>query len=140
MQISTEQKRQLEKIGKKYTLRFIILHGSFATGKNHENSDLDIAVLSNEKIDLEKILNIYTEFAKIFPEMSDKLDIKDIYKSDPLFRYHVTRDSKLLYGDMTDYNEYKASSFTYYFDSQDLFRLEKHLVHKFQNYLNKKYA
>jgi len=46
----------------------------------------------------------------------------------------------LLYGNITDFNEFKAYAFSYYFDSKDLFHLEKILIQKFQNYLNQKYG
>jgi hypothetical protein len=77
---------------------------------------------------------------KLIQEDLSELDIKSLHKADPLFCYQVAKDSQLLYGDLTDFNEFKAYAFSYYFDSKDLFHLEKILIQKFQNYLNQKYA
>ncbi len=49
-------------------------------------------------------------------------------------------NSQLLYGDLTEYNEFRALAFKKYLDSEDLFRLEEKLVFKYQDYLDKTYA
>ncbi len=43
----------------------------------------------------------------------------------------------LLYGDLTEYNEFRAMAFKNYMDSKDLFRLEEKLVLKYQEHLEK---
>lgn len=43
--ITKTQKQKLHDLGKIYDLRFIILHGSYATGTATIDSDLDIAIL-----------------------------------------------------------------------------------------------
>ena len=119
MQLTQEQQQKIEEVGRKYRLKFILLHGSYATDKIRKGSDL----------------------AEIFGDDPQReLDIKSLHKADPLFCYQVAKDSQLLYGDLTDFNEFKAYAFSNYFDSKDLFHLEKILVKKFQNYLNQKYA
>ncbi|MCD4670645.1 MAG: nucleotidyltransferase domain-containing protein, partial [Actinomycetia bacterium] len=86
-------------------------------------------------------LNIYSDLADIFGDYFDReLDIKSLHKVDPLFCYQVARYSKLLYGSLMDYNEFRAYTFRLYHDAKDLFRLEEIQVLKYQDYLNKKYA
>lgn len=141
MKLTIEQKRKIEKVGRKYNLKLILLHGSFATGKTKFNSDLDIAVLGKSLIEFDKLLQIHGDLADIFGDNRQReLDLKSLHQTDPLFCYQVVKDSQLLYGNITDYNEFRAYAFSNFFDSQDLFRLEKHLIYKFQNYLNKRYA
>ena len=141
MQLTQEQQQKIEEVGKKYNLRFILLHGSYATDKMKTGSDLDIALLGEKPIEFDELLAIYSDLAEIFGDDSRReLDIKSIHKADPLFCYQVAKDSKLLYGDLTDFNEFRAHAFSNYFDSKDLFHLEKKLIQKFQNYLNQKYA
>jgi predicted nucleotidyltransferase len=141
MRLTEEQQQKIEEVGKKYSLRFILLHGSYATGKMRIGSDLDIALLGRKLIEFEELLAIYSDLAEIFgDDPQHELDIKSLHKADPLFCYQVAKDSQLLYGDITEFNEFKAYAFSNYFDSKDLFHLEKILVQKFQNYLNQKYG
>ncbi len=141
MHLTQEKQQKIEEVGRKYRLKFILLHGSYATDKMKIGSDLDIALLGEKSIEFEELLAIYSDFADIFGDNPHReLDIKSLHKADPFFCYQVAKDSELLYGDATDFNEFKAYAFSNYFDSRDLFRLEKILIQKFQNYLNQKYG
>jgi predicted nucleotidyltransferase len=141
MQLTQEQQQRIEEVGRKHHLKFILLHGSYATDKVKKGSDLDIALLGEKQVEFEELLDIYSDLAKIFGDHPQReLDIKSLHKADPLFCYQVVKDSQLLYGDRTDFNEFKAYAFSNYFDSQDLFHLENKLIQKFQTYLNQKYA
>jgi len=141
MRLTKEQQQKIEEVGRKHRLKFILLHGSYATNKIRRGSDLDIALLGEKPIEFEEWLDLYSDLAEIFGDDSQReLDIKSLHKADPLFCHQVAKDSQLLYGDRTDFNEFKAYAFLNYFDSKDLFHLEKILIQKFQNYLNQKYA
>jgi len=141
MRLTEEQQQKIEEVGRKYRLKFILLHGSYATNKIRRGSDLDIALLGEKPIEFEELLAIHGDLAEVFgDDPQGELDIKSLHKADPLFCYQVAKDSQLLYGNITDFNEFKAYAFSYYFDSKDLFHLEKILIQKFQNYLNPKYA
>jgi len=141
MHLTHEQQQKIEEVGRRYGLKFILLHGSYATDKMKADSDLDIGLLGKKMIEFEELLAIYGDLAEILGDDPQReLDIKSLHKADPLFCYQVAKDSQLLYGDLTDFNEFKAYAFSNYFDSKDLFHLEKILIQKFQNYLNQKYA
>jgi len=141
MQLTQGQQKKIEEVGRKYSLKFILLHGSYATNKMKTGSDLDIALLGEKSIEFEELLAIYSDFADIFGDNPQReLDIKSLHRADPFFCYQVAKDSQLLYGDITDFNEFKAYAFSNYFDSKDLFQLEKILIQKFQSYLNQKYG
>src|SRR4030066_409588 len=126
MQLTEDQQQKIEEVGRKRRLKFILLHGSYATNKMKPDSDLDIALLGEKPIELEELLDIYSDLAEIFGDNPRReLDIKSLHKADPLFCYQVAKDSQLLYGDLTDFNEFRAHAFSNYFDSKDLFHLEK---------------
>ncbi|MGB9706487.1 MAG: type VII toxin-antitoxin system MntA family adenylyltransferase antitoxin [Microgenomates group bacterium] len=134
MEITKEQKKQIQKIGKKHHLDFIILHGSQVTGKKGPQPDVDVAIYRRGGIDFKEQMEIFFKLSEIFGEFGE-LDLKTLHKKDPLFRYYVVRDGKLLYGDQTDFNEYKAYAYKSYFDASDLFALEAFLVEKHQRQL-----
>lgn len=141
MEISGDEKEKLADIGKKYDLRFIILHGSCAKGTPQKGSDLDIAVLGSKKLSFEETLKIHGELADIFGDNREReLDLKTLHGVDPLFRHEVTCDGVLLYGDPTDYEEFKAYAYRDYIDSSDLRELEFTLLKKSISALAERYA
>lgn len=130
-------KEQLNRVARKYGLRFVILHGSYATGRTHKKSDLDIAVLGSQELNGRKYLNLHGEIAEIFGDNPQRdLDLKMLNKVDPFFRYQVVRDGVLLCGDATEYEEFKLFAQRAYDDAQPLLELERTLSKKYQKYLN----
>ncbi|MFH1245373.1 MAG: nucleotidyltransferase domain-containing protein [Candidatus Omnitrophota bacterium] len=137
-----EQKVKIEAIRKKYALKFIILHGSYACGKEGEESDLDIALLAEKRIETEALLAIYAEIEEAVKNIGVKeLDVKSLHGVDPLFRYFVVRDSILLAGDVHSYNEFRAYAFRDYLDSRSLRILERRMIEYKQKMLaNRSYS
>lgn len=141
MEITAEQKELLHAIGERHNLRFIILHGSYAKGTPRPGSDLDIAILGKRYIEGNIYLKIFGELEDIFGNNQEReLDMKTLHHVDPLFRYQVTRDSALLYGDVAEYEEFKGYAFRDYMDSRDLRDLEEVLLRKSINKLSNYYA
>lgn len=131
MEVTGEEKLKLEKIGKKYDLRFIVLHGSYAKGTPRPGSDLDIAIVGKDRIGLDEFLDIHGELSDIFGDSPEReLDLKTLQGADPLFRYQVTRDGILLYGNRTEFNEFKSYAYRAYTDSYDLRNLQGALLRK----------
>ena len=129
--VTPEQLEKVTEIGRRYDLKLILMHGSYATGKTHPHSDLDIAVLGRREIDREKFLDLHSEFMDVLGDDPEReLDFKTLHRKDPLFLYQVMKDSRLLYGNPTDYHQLKAYAYRLYEDSRDLRRLEKVLVHR----------
>ncbi len=132
---------QLAEIAKEFNLKFVILHGSYATGLARKDSDVDIAVLGRAEISFDQSLKLSEALNDILHITGFlDLDFKTLDKTDPLFRYEVIRDGKLLYGDPADYEEYKAIATRAYEDARPLFELEQHLARKFQKHLNETYV
>jgi predicted nucleotidyltransferase len=139
--ISQEQQKALDIMGRECRLRFVILHGSYATGKERPGSDLDIAIVGKEELSSDERMSIYTALDDIFGDSPEReLDVKTLHHADPLFRYLVVRDGVLLYGDPTDYNEFKAYAFRDYMDSKDLRELEYAITRAKQQTLTQRYA
>ena len=125
LQFTKEQTENFAIIGKKYKLKFIILHGSYAKGVIHKDSDLDIAVLGEQKPSVKEFFAIQNDFSDFFGDRKDReLDFKTLHHADPLFRYLAVRDGILLYGNQTEYAEYKAYAFKDFMDTKDLRDLE----------------
>jgi predicted nucleotidyltransferase len=87
-------KKQLEPIAKKYGLRFIVLFGSVARGKVHEESDIDVGVYTEKPITFNKRLKLWLELCKAF---NAEIDFAVLNHADPVFGSRVSRDGNLLY-------------------------------------------
>lgn len=137
-------KQQLEKVAKKFRLRFVILHGSYAAGRPRPDSDFDVAVLGEKELGAKQFLDLYAALDEILcAKMSCELDMKALHRVDPFFRYEVVRVGKLLYGNLTDYEEFKAFAHRAFEDAQPLLELERVLARKYQKHLRaiaKQYA
>lgn len=135
-------KVKLSAIAKKFRLKFIILHGSYAAGSPDKESDLDIAALASKPLDFKTELRLHGELEGTFQlPVSKEFDFKTLNRVDPFFRYEVIRDGRLLYGDETAYEEYKTfAQRAYLEDALPLLELEKYLAHKFQAHLNTAYV
>ena len=141
LNLTEVQKKKIKEVGEKYDLKLLLLHGSYATGKERKDSDIDIAALGRERLDYKSLSKIYFVLEDLFVDDLDKeLDFKSLRGADPYFIYKVAQDSQLLFGKQTEYDEFKAYAFKIYLDSKDLRELEKRMVRKYQNYLNLNYA
>lgn len=131
MTITKEQQKEIERIAEKFHLRFVVLHGSYATGKNRPGSDLDIAILGKKPLSWDEMLGAVGEFSDIFGDSKNReLDLKQIHNIDSLFRFLIVRDGMLLYGDRTDYDGFRAFAYRDYVDSEDLRKLQDTLLRK----------
>lgn len=134
MKINFEAKKlEITKIAQKYNLRFVILYGSYAKNQARPDSDIDLAVLGNKIVDFSQIVDLNNEFIDLLH--FNEIDVKSLHRTNPLFRYQVTRDGILLFGNENDYNHFKAYAFRDYIDSQDLFKLRDILTKKRLNKL-----
>ena len=129
--LNEQQTLQLAELGRRRRLKFIILHGSYATGRTHPHSDLDVAVLGKSEITRDELLDLYAEIAEVLGDLPEReLDLKTLHRKDPLFLYQVMKDSRLLFGNPTEYHEFKAYAFRQFHDSRDLRRLERILTYR----------
>ncbi|MHA1803981.1 MAG: type VII toxin-antitoxin system MntA family adenylyltransferase antitoxin [Promethearchaeota archaeon] len=89
---------KIKEIACKYKLILIYLFGSKAIQKTSKLSDIDIAILLNDKIhyDLkELILDLIFEFVQIF--RIDRIDLLILNSAPLAIQYNVITEGKLLY-------------------------------------------
>ena len=124
--LNEQQKKDLEKVAGKYSLKFIIAHGSYATGKEHPGSDLDIAILGNKEPSFEMFWQIHGEIKNILcGKMKHRLNLQVLNHIEPLLRYIIMRDSKFLAGNYLEYCEFYCYAFRDFDLHKKLFGLQK---------------
>lgn len=129
-------REKLNKTAGKKGMRFIILFGSRVSCGIRKDSDFDVAVLTESEKNISKDIDYYNDILFFLSDALDipdyKLDLTNLNNANPLLRYEVVFSGELLYGDRTDYDEYRAFAFKDYIDARPLFNLEKYLIKKRQ--------
>lgn len=138
-QVLDIHKEVLARVAEQYGLRFVVLHGSFARNAADETSDIDVAILPRKRLDSEQFFKLRSDLSEAFNLDGRDFDFKTLEMADPLFRYEVVSSGVLLFGDPTDFEEFKAAAFHMYEDARPLFALEQLLSKKLQHRLENLY-
>lgn len=131
-------KQTITPLARAYGLRFVILHGSQATGMARGDSDIDIAVLPAKPLQPRQVLSLGNELDRVFG--TPNVDCKSLDRTDAFFRYQVVKHGLLLVGDPTGYEEFKAYARRAYDDTKSLRALEQVLIQKSQQHFHAQYA
>ena len=124
------QQLRIAKIAKKFHVKLVILFGSFASGKNKADSDLDIAVLGLNTISFSEQVKLANEFAQIFQK---DVDLTAINGANPLLSFQISKNAVLLFGSQREFMKFKLYAFHVFNDYAPFFQLEKDLNKKIIN-------
>ncbi len=124
MRISPKQKREVARIARKHDLKLVVLFGSFATGENRPESDMDIAVLGKRDVSFEVSVDLINDFMKVFHE---NVDLSVINKANPLLLQQISQSAVLLFGKEKEFFSFKLLAFRRYHDYAPYFEIEKQL-------------
>lgn len=118
----------LKSLADKLNIRLVLVFGSYASGKTHKTSDLDIAVMLKERPPKfsETYFDVYEGLQKVFPDK--EIDLAFINYADPLFLKKISETCILLYGKQQDYHEFKMLAYKKYIDHKRYLKLEKEYV------------
>lgn len=121
---------RLAEVCRRLGVRILVLYGSRATGTPvpRPESDLDLAVRLQPGRESPDLWELQEALSEAFPGAS--LDVAFLRGADPLFRWEVMREGRLLWGDPLDHLEYRAFAYRDFVDSADLRELERTLFKK----------
>lgn len=119
METANFKARKLGKIFKKYPVKLAYVFGSVALGNDNPKSDIDIAILLNDKLSKEKRFNIRLklagEMSKTFQKEADVVVLNDI--ASLFFKYVIVKEGKLVYQlDEKENLEFENKILSRYFD------------------------
>lgn len=118
---------KLAQVAEKFGIRMALLFGSAVSGRMHESSDLDIAVLlKSPDLSHAQFGELHYELQQVVPER--ELDLSLLNRADPLFFKKIAESCELLYGDERDLQRLKIYSFRRYQDHRPFLRLEREYV------------
>ncbi|MBT9159917.1 MAG: type VII toxin-antitoxin system MntA family adenylyltransferase antitoxin [Dehalococcoidia bacterium] len=79
----------------RYGLSLFYLFGSYASGQTSKLSDLDVAVLREQGLELDRLLDLTGELQEIFEE--EAVDLVDLRKAPLTLIHRVLKEGKCLY-------------------------------------------
>lgn len=111
----------VEKICKRSRIELLYIFGSYASNTASRLSDLDLAYLSKDKFNLDRILRLIRQFQEVFREEAiDIVDLKEV--SLPLI-HRIIKGGKCLYAkDLRTRIEFEITKEALYFDTLPLRR------------------
>jgi uncharacterized protein len=130
MEITVKQKQKIKEVAGKYRLKLVLLFGSQATGKIHNESDFDIAYFPEKNLSFDEEIDINFQFTLIFPQKDCRVDTVDIKHANPLLIFRISKENILLYGSREDFMKFKLRAFKMYNDYAPYFEMEKKLNKK----------
>jgi predicted nucleotidyltransferase len=127
----------LAKLARQFSLRFIVLYGSQASGRMQGDSDLDVAVVGDHELSFDTFFALMAPLETTFHQFYTfkDFDLVDFQRADPLLRYEIVAGGRLVAGNPDAYEALAVATQRAYEDSRSLFALERRLVHKFQQRL-----
>ena len=94
-----EVKPRIAELAAKHKISMVVLFGSQVSGRFHEESDIDIAVMPERPAKFDS-MELWSDLAQTFH--TDRIDIINLKSSDPLLAWNVARGGKLLFAPSSD--------------------------------------
>lgn len=134
MRINTDKiKKEFPVIARELNIKLALLFGSQVTGKIHKESDVDIAVLTENSIspmELAQLAFAISEKLKI-----EKIELVDLRCASPFLLKQIASKSILLYeAEQGMCNDFRVYSYKLYMETRPLYELR---AKSFNDYLEK---
>ena len=105
---------------------FVLLFGSYVSGKQSDLSDIDIGLYYPDEVDY---MDLGYQSAILESKFTKKIDIialNDVYKKDPLFGFEILNNHiPILIKDEAKYISFKTACQLYYLDHLPLIQMQK---------------
>lgn len=96
----------------------VVLFGTFGTEHETTSSDLDLAILSNNKLDQICVWNLAQDIAI---ELNQDVDLIDLHLASTVFRFQILSSGTVIYcSDEKIFGEFDTTAFSMYFDFQEI--------------------
>lgn len=105
-------------------LVLVILFGSTATGATHRQSDVDIAILGSNVLDIVEMTNAVMRLLS-----DNRADVVDLRRTSPLLAMEVARHGRVLYERrLGDYAAFYSLAYRRYVDTAKLRRAQQEAI------------
>lgn len=133
--IDKEKKEKVEKLARDYGLGLVLLFGSAVSGRTHQGSDIDIAVLFGDLGTARaRVIDLSVDLQEIFSDRETDLALID--GADPLFLKKILENCELLFGEQRTLAELRMYAYKRYIDHKRYLKMEgeyvKRLLDRFE--------
>jgi predicted nucleotidyltransferase len=112
-------------------INFALVFGSYASGKNHSFSDLDIGVHCKVELDIIEIGNMIGDLESITNIKIDLLILNDIYEENSTIAYEIICNHKVIYSKSENiFLNFKTKTYLHYFDDEPLREMKRKSLQK----------
>ncbi len=110
---------------------FVLLFGSYANHTFSKQSDIDLGIYFNGKIDYMTLGYDTAELESLLGKKVDVVALNDIYKKDSLFAFNILENhTVILMHDEKKYIDFKTSAQLYYLDRKELIEMNHKALRK----------
>lgn len=114
--IPTPSTEKLSPIAKRFGIRLMVVFGSAARGKTHDESDIDVGVLTDRPITFDQRLKLWHALSFLF---RTEIDLAMLNHADPVFGFEVARDGRLLFErDKDAWENWRSYKIRQYWDTK----------------------
>lgn len=125
--IEKEKKEKVEKLARDYGLGLVLLFGSAVSGRTHQGSDIDIAVLFGDLgTARDRVIDLSVDLQEIFSDRETDLALID--GADPLFLKKILENCELLFGELRTLAELRMYAYKRYIDHKRYLKMEGEYV------------
>ena len=122
-----EIKEKLTPLFNEEGLQMVLLFGSQGSGRTHPESDIDLAVLCEEPVDLLHLTNWVSRLLH-----TDRVDVIDLRRANPLLGFSAACQGKVLYERVPgQFHSFCSLSFRRYVDTKKLRDTRKSTIQHF---------
>jgi len=108
-------------------LRLVLLFGSVASGKEYQESDIDLGFLFDRPVDMLALTNRVIRLLR-----TDRVDVIDLRSASPLLKYSAIRTGKNLFEQTPGlFNIFQSLTFRIYIDAKKLRDAQEKAIHNF---------
>ena len=108
-------------------LQFVLLFGSMASGRATRQSDIDLAFMFDEPVDIIALTNRAIRLLK-----TDKVDVIDLRRASPLLSFAGAKEGRLLFERTPGlFNSFCSLAFRRYIDTKKLRDAQERVIEHF---------
>jgi len=127
LEIEEMLKPNIDKLVKDYNILLLYFFGSYATGKNDKNSDLDIAVLLREPYDYMIKLYLLGELNTLFKR--DDIDLVILNSANTVLKHQIIKYGKAVYAESLNTKvEFEVKALDEYMDMEPFRKRQAEIV------------
>jgi len=103
----------------KYNMELLVVFGSYASNKNKQGSDLDLAYKCFDFLKESEEIELLNELSQFYKRVD--IDLVNLTKAEPILKVEIAKKGKLLYGSKEKFEKFSIYAAGIYADTKFLY-------------------